>query len=183
MKKATWLLLVLGLGLGVGLLWTRDTSSVDVLPTTRDTTAARTPESQRDHRAIGFRAVPVLAAATPLPSLEPTNTYPERRKLQEELWHYLRKFATDAKLTDAEWQQFQRDLSELAATESAAYLAADRAIDFTGVTDLNDELGVELEARCARYMTERQLAVLRNYRAWALITRVRQLHYANGPES
>jgi len=158
--------LALALAVVVGLLWTHSGSVAAPVP----------PQPQPERTVeVGPILAPVLASAT-APSLKPDDdTYPERRQLQEGVLKHLRKFATEAKLTEEQWQRFERDLMDLAAAESAAYIAADRAMDFTGTKQLNRELGLELVARCGDYMTADQLSVLRRYRPWSLVMQVRQM--------
>jgi hypothetical protein len=114
------------------------------------------------------------------PTLEPTEADPNRRKAQERLWQDLRTFASDVELTDAQWDQFARDLSDLAEIEATAYGRAIKTGSTDGVIDLSDELGHELEARCAAYMTPKQVSVLRfRFSHGVLVTRVRQLHFVS----
>jgi hypothetical protein len=114
----------------------------------------------------------------PRRTLEPTEEHlPEIRKAQEVLWQQLRTFASDVKLSDAQWEQFERDLSELGAMDAVAFYGqALRTRDFEGVVELSEELELELEQRAATYMTKKQLDTLR-FRFGDLVTRVRQLHY------
>jgi hypothetical protein len=158
---------VVVLGLVIGLWWTRDT------------TAPKEPEIAKPKPTLETRAplstrFPRLRP-TEVKSLEPTETDPEIRPQQEALWRDLRAFAKDTKLTDEQWERFQRDLSELAATESAAWAQGLRT-DFNGIIELSDELEAELLQRCAAYMTKDQLLELR-FRFLGVVTRVRQLHY------
>lgn len=90
-------------------------------------------------------------------------------------------FASEAELTDAQWNQFVSDLSELATSESAAWangVKARGSDSFDGIIELNDELGHELEARCAVHMTQKQLRVFRfRFHASALVAQVQRLHF------
>lgn len=120
------------------------------------------------------------------PTLEPTDADPKRREAQEQLWQYLRVFATEAELTDTQWDRFVRDLSELAAIESAAWDDSIRAGKFGDISRLNDELGYELEERISAYMTDQQLRVFRfRIIADGVVTQVRALHFVPSsiPES
>jgi hypothetical protein len=160
--------IALALAFAVWLLWGTAT------PVTAP--VASTPERvhRPEHPRGTPRDTPVLTTVTPL-RLKPDSIRPERRAGQDELVKYLGEFAVRAELTAKQWERFERDLVDLAESETAAYMAAGTGTgDFTGVSELNKDLGRELETRCAQYMTERQLAILQDYRPWALIMRVRQ---------
>jgi hypothetical protein len=177
--KILGLSIVVGLGIVIGWWWTRD----DVAPTPATQPSQhsrRTAATQPSPRSLTSRSSvtstrPTLAQQ-PLPTLEPAEVDPARRERQEELWRALRAFATDAELTDAQWEQFQRDLSELAALESATMRDAIATGNFDGIVDLSNELELELELRCAAYLTKRQVSALR-FRFDGLVTRVRRLYY------
>lgn len=173
--KALCISLVAALGLAIGLWWTRGTA-----PVTETRTA---PVTERRTPSTPLARIPALRPTIPIKTLEPTSTDPEKRPHQEALWRDLRSFATEKKLTDAQWERFQRDLSELAAIESAAWAQGVRTDGFDGIVELSEELEAELLARCAAYMTRDQIAGLR-FRFLDLVTRVRRLHYVPtiGPE-
>lgn len=166
------LAVVVALGLVIGFWWTRDT------------TAPKAPEIAKPKPTLDTRTTLTKRFSglhpTPVKTLEPVETDPEIRPQQDALWRDLRAFAKDTKLTDEQWEQFQRDLSELAATESAAWAQGLRT-DLNGIIELSDELEAELLQRCAAYMTRDQLLELR-FRFLGLVTRVRQLHYLPRPE-
>ena len=174
--KTLGLSIVVALGLVLGLWWTREAS---VSRPAVDQAAEPPP---RARRAIG----PSNAAMRPLvelakrerPTLEPIEVDPKRRKAQEALWQELRGFASEAELTDAQWDRFERDLSELAEIEATAWAKALKAENFEGVIELSQELGHELEVRAAAYMTKKQQSILRfRLNAGGVVTRVRQLHF------
>lgn len=175
--KILGLSVVAALGLVIGVLWTREAPPNEV--TVSRPAIDQGAQPSQAHRPV----VPRNAEAPPTlsnqerPTLEATAADPSRRKAQERLWQELRTFASEAKLTDVQWAQFQRDLSELAESESAGWANAIKTGDFDDVLELNAELGQDLETRCANYMTRRQLSVLRRYRADILVTQVRQLHF------
>ena len=165
-KKPLGLAMVVAAGIVVGLWWTTDDAASPIV-------ADRSSQSQA--RRVRPDVTPALAARVRR-SLEPTDTDPKHRELQNALWKDLRRWAGKARLTDAQWNRFQRDLSELAVLESAA-LANGVRVGFDGVRELQEELDRELEAHCAEYMTDKQLRAMRPYLS-ALVTRVRQLHYS-----
>ena len=167
--------LTIAVGLVIGLWWTREES---VSHPARDrVTAAPVVSPVQVHRVGRSNATPVLEQERVRPTLEATDADPERHKAQEALWHHLRKFASDAKLTDTQWERFEDDLSELVATESAALTSSITAGDYDGLVELSEELDRELAVRCAAYMTEKQLRALRFHFPAGLVARVRQLHY------
>ena len=183
--KILGLLVVVVLGLVVGLWWTDDApsrpASNQAAELAADHVAERAADPSRARRAIGLRTdrFPEIAKRE-RPTLEPTEKNdPKRREFQEALWRDLRAFANEAKLTDAQWDQFVGDLSDLASTESAAIASAVApGGDVAGAFELNDELGHELEARCAEHMTEKQLRVFRfRFHADGLVAQVRRLHF------
>jgi hypothetical protein len=170
--KAVVVVVVVALGLVIGFWWTRDTTAPKA-------PAIAKPKPTLETRASETRArlttrFPGLRP-TQVKTLEPVETDPEIRPQQEALWRELLAFAKDTKLTDEQWERLQRDLSELAATESAAWAQGLRT-DFNGIIELSDELEAELLQRCAAYMTRDQLLELR-FRFLGVVTRVRQLHY------
>lgn len=167
--------LTIALGVVIGLWWTREES---VSSPGRDRVFPAPVVSPVQVPRVGrSNATPVLEQQRVRPTLEARDADPERHKAQEELWQQLRKFARDAKLTDTQWEQFEHDLSELVATESAALTNSIRAGDFEGLVELSEELDRELATRCAAYMTEKQLLALRFHFPAGLVARVRQLHY------
>jgi hypothetical protein len=181
--------IVVALGLVIGWWWTRDASRENGTEHTTTNQSQTTQASPQSRRAPSGPSVetgsgaqsstpPVLAGPVQeRRTLEPREgDSPEIRKLQESMWKELRKFASDVQLTDAQWDQFERDLMDLGGTYAVAYYGAAKSGDFEGVRGLDDDLERELEQRTAAYMNPKQLARLRN-RHTSLVTRVRQLYF------
>lgn len=199
--KMLGLSIVVALGLAIGLWWTREAPrAAREAPAEQPTDRAPVGLEPLDRAPIGrapagsTNATPPSATVHPRPelstperlTLEPTDPDPKRRAAQESLWQYLRTFAKEAELTDAQWDRFVRDLSELATSESAAWDDSTKVGGFEDMSNLNDELGRELEERIAAYMTDKQLRVFRfRLNAGAAVTQVRQLHFVAkvAPES
>lgn len=169
------LVIVVGLGLVIGVWWTREPAPDQAAeqPPARRAPITRLAPTAPSH------AVPRLpmVGSQGWPTLEPSDEDPKQRERQEAFWRELRRFASEAELSDTQWDQFIRDVSELAEIESTATLQSVRAGNFYSVVELNHELGQELEARCAAYMNEQQLRVFRfRLDSSSVVAQVRRLY-------
>lgn len=185
--KLLGLSIVVAMGLAIAWWWTREAPRVaKEAPPKQSARLAPLEPSNPTTPAPTRSTAPTLTTARWRPelvqpervTLEPTATDPERRTAQESFLRYLRVFATEAELTDAQWDRFVRDLTELGAIEAQAWFESARDGDIGDAYRLNDELAHELEERIAAYLTERQLRVFRfRISAQGAITQVRQLHF------
>jgi hypothetical protein len=119
----------------------------------------------------------VPAAPTELPVSKIANAqWEESRRL---FWDELRAYAAEADLTESEWQRFLGDISDVAASEITAHETAAEEHASGAVADafrLTNELALELDERCASWMTEKQLKVYRfRLSAVVLISQSRRL--------
>lgn len=192
MTRRSMLALALSFALGLGALglmgWllgrAADRADVVAAPGADQVTPTRAASSDQAPTrgtSSATAAQPALEAAMQRhrPRLEPApEDSPQRRKLQQELWRELHRFAAEAELTDAQLEQFVSDVSELAVTEAVALFASlETDGNIRAIWDLN--LGSELRARCAAWMTDEQLRVFyfRFDDGNSLVSQVRRLYY------
>lgn len=115
----------------------------------------RAPKLQ-DKRPLEERfAVPTELTKLPVSKIADANSEESRQFF----WSYLRTFAAKADLTEAEWLRFLGDISDVAASEIAADEVAGEEHAWTDSSQLSNELALELDERCASWMTEKQLKV------------------------
>jgi hypothetical protein len=109
--------------------------------------------------------------------------FPDQRQAQAALWDKLREYARDVELTDAQWDQFVRDLTDLAeedfASRDSALVAKSSPAD---VAKKSMALEEELFVRCAAFMTDKQLRALK-FRFLGLVTQARHVAIAQTSEA
>lgn len=136
-----------------------------------------------DQRPLEERfALPTQSAQLPVSKIANAK-YEESRQF---FWNYLRAFADKAELTEGEWQRFLGDISDVATSEITAQSTAEEELagstpkqqraSLDDAARLTRELAVELEERCASWMTEKQMAAFRlRLNAMAVISMTQQL--------
>lgn len=110
-------------------------------------------EAPAPPRRLAFRVQDPLAGR---PEAE---AHPNRAEIRRATWDSLVTFSKDAELTEAQWQQFLGDLSDLGATDQKLYWEDWPELTSEERMAARKELGDELRARVAAYFTERQRAL------------------------
>lgn len=132
---------------------------------TQEEQQAPTPQ---DKRSLEERfAVPTELTKLPISKI----TDAKSEESRQFFWSYLRTFAAKADLTEAEWLRFLGDISDVSSSDIAAQDTAMEEIagstpkevhaSLEEANRLSSELALELDERCASWMTEKQL---RSYR-------------------
>lgn len=181
MKKIIILVVTVALGIVVGLLSTREPSrrsAVTSRPSTESSVAA-SPQPQLPAAAVANPPVPANGASGPSPVYATPSVpmdFPDDREKQAALWEKLRAYARDVQLTDAQWDQFVRELTELAEEDKTSWDSGLVArTPPAEVVKHSSELEEELFVRCAEFMTDKQVRTLK-FRFLGLVMQAR--HFA-----
>lgn len=193
MKKLLILLVTVAVGIVVGLLSTRQPSRKSAVksgpsaPVESSVTApsqpqlpAAPPPAQSDDKG-GSNGSNLAHPVYAVPSVP--MDFPDQREAQAALWNKLREYARDVQLTDAQWDQFVRDLTELAeedfASRDSALVAKSPPAD---VAKKSTALEEELFVRCAAFMTDKQVRTLK-FRFLGLVMQARHVAIAQTSEA
>lgn len=197
MKKILILVVTLAVGVVVGLLSTRQptrhssATSRPSAPTSPSVTApsqpqlpvARTANPPSPANDASGPSVGHPVYATPSVPMD----FPDQREAQAALWNKLRQFASDVQLTDAQWDQFVRDLTELAEEDFASWDTqfmkdGRNPVPHPEVLAHSKELEEELFVRCATFMTDKQVRTLK-FRFLGLVMQARHVAVAQTSEA